>query len=90
MKGYYSQVIAVLKQHGLQSGIGMSISGGSKAGEQRLVGFLQSLAEKTSQINDLSSRISALAERIKTPMKFRLPNGVPAFGYEATITLQRP
>lgn len=75
----------VLSQRGLQTGIGMSVSGGSKAGEQRLVGFLQSLAEKTSGIKDLSSRITALAERLKTPMKFRLPSGVPAFGYEATI-----
>ncbi len=75
----------VLSQRGLQSGLGMSASGGSKSGEQRMVTFLVSLAEKTSADSDLSSRISALAERLRSPLKFRLSSGVAAFGYEATI-----
>jgi hypothetical protein len=77
--------VRVLSQRGLQTGIGMSESGGSKGGEQRLVGFFASLAEKTSADNDLTSRINAIRERIEHPIKFRLPSGVPAFGYEATI-----
>src|SRR5206468_5694820 len=50
----------VLSQRGLQTGIGMSISGGSKAGEQRLVSFFASLAEKASGDNDLSARITSI------------------------------
>ncbi len=37
----------VLSQRGLQTGIGMSVSGGSKAGEQRLASFFMSLLEKS-------------------------------------------
>ena len=75
----------VLSQRGLQTGLGMSVSGGSKSGEQRLVTFLVSLAEKVSKDKDLASRISLIADRLRGPLKFRLPSGVPAFGYEATI-----
>jgi len=76
----------VLSQRGLQTGIGMSVSGGSKAGEQRLVAFMASLSEKTSSDNDLSARIAAIAERLRNPIKFRPPGGgSAAFGYEATI-----
>lgn len=75
----------VLSQRGLQTGLGMSVSGGSKSGEQRLVTFLASLAEKTSEDNKLSSRIASIAERLKYPLKFRLPSGGVAFGFEATI-----
>ncbi|CAH2911485.1 MAG: Phage protein [uncultured Paraburkholderia sp.] len=75
----------VLSQRGLQTGIGMSVSGGSKSGEQRLVSFLASLAEKTNENKDLSSRIGAIATRLRAPLKFRLQTGVPAFGFEATI-----
>lgn len=75
----------VLTQRGLQTSIGMSIGGGSKPGEQRLVSFLVSLAEKAKEDNDLASRSTALAERVKNPIKFRLPAGGAAFGLEATI-----
>lgn len=75
----------VLTQRGLQTSIGMSIGGGSKPGEQRLVSFLVSLAEKTKNDKDLAARSMALAERLKNPIKFRLPSGVAAFGFEATI-----
>lgn len=75
----------VLSQRGLQTGLGMSASGGSKSGEQRLVTFLASLAEKTNKNNSLSSRTMLLAERLRSPLKFRLPSGVVAFGYEAII-----
>lgn len=75
----------VLTQRGLQTSIGMSIGGGSKPGEQRLVSFLASLAEKAKDDKDLAERSTALAERVKNPIKFRLPSGVAAFGLEATI-----
>lgn len=68
----------VLSQRGLQTGIGMSLSGG-KAGEQRVATFLESLRDKGIEINDL-------AARIKNPLRF-LPKsgGRDAYGYEATI-----
>lgn len=78
--------VRVLSQRGLQTGLGMSIGGGSKVGEQRLVSFLVSLSEKTNQNKELSARIDSLAERLRSPLKFRLPGGsATAFGYEATI-----
>lgn len=68
----------VLSQRGLQTGIGMSISGGS-FGEQRMVGFVDALAQKGVDVKDL-------AARIRNPLKFRFPGGGrPAYGYEATI-----
>lgn len=70
--------IRVLSQRGLQTGIGMSVSGGS-AGEQRLPRFIDSLAAKGIDTNDLTARI-------RTPIRFMPPGGGPvAFGYEATI-----
>lgn len=74
----------VLSQRGLQQGIGMSAGGGS-AGEQRLASFALSIAEKSKEINDLSVRSAALAERLKQPIRFRTPGiGSVANGYEAT------
>ena len=63
----------------------MSMSGGSKAGEQRIVTFLVGLAEKTNSDKELTSRILEIAERLRTPIKFRPPSGGLSFGYEATI-----
>lgn len=75
----------VLSQRGLQTGIGMSVSGG-KAGEQRLVTFFASLLEKSSEIKDLSALIEALINRLRSPVHFRHPSGGgTALGYEATI-----
>lgn len=74
----------VLSQRGLQTGIGMSTSGGS-FGEQRLPAFALSIAEKSKEIIDLHARSTALAERLKNPIRFRPPgNGPAAYGYEAT------
>lgn len=75
----------VLSQRGLQTGLGMSASGGSVPGEQRLVTLLASLAEKVNDDNELSVRITSLAERLRNPIKFRMPSIGWAFGYEATI-----
>ena len=75
----------VLTQRGVQTSIGMSIGGGSKQGEQRLVRFFRSLAEKTKKNSELSLRSIELAERLKSPVKFRMPNKTIAFGFEATI-----
>jgi hypothetical protein len=70
----------VLSQRGLQTGIGMSISGGSVAGEQRLATFLDSLTTKGLEINDVTARI-------RKPIRFFLPppGRRQAHGYEATI-----
>lgn len=68
----------VLSQRGLQTAIGMS-SGGSRAGEQRMAVFADSLESKGIAINDLSARI-------RKPIRFIPPGGGnPAYGYEATI-----
>lgn len=75
----------VLSQRGFQTSIGMSAGGSSIPGEQRLVSFLASLLEKSSQYKDLTSRSEALVERLRNPLKFRLPNGMTAFGFEATL-----
>ncbi len=76
----------VLSQRGIQSGIGMSTSGGSKVGEQRMVSFLVSLAQKTISNNELSVRIEELANRMRNPIRFTHPSGGKiAYGYEATI-----
>lgn len=77
--------VRVLTQRGLQTSIGMSEGGGSTPGEQRLVSFLLSLAGKFAPDNDLASRSVAAAERLKNPIKFRLPGGGVGFGLEATI-----
>jgi hypothetical protein len=67
----------VLSQRGLQTGIGMSISGGS-FGEQRMAGFIEGLSQKGVEIKDLASRI-------RNPIRFKLPGGGRSFGFEATI-----
>jgi len=68
----------VLSQRGLTGGIGMSASGGSKAGEQRLAVFFDTLASKGTDIKDLSTRI-------RNPIGFKPPGGGRAYGFEATI-----
>lgn len=76
----------VLSQRGLQTGIGMSPSGGSKIGEQRLVSFFVSLADKIGHTNDLTARITSIVDRLRNPIKFRLPSGGGAvYGYEGTL-----
>jgi len=78
--------VRVLSQRGLQTGIGMSSSGGSKSGEQRLPGILASIAEKPKCDKDLAARIQATVEHLQNPIKFRIPGvGSIGFGYEATI-----
>lgn len=68
----------VLSQRGLQTGIGMSISGGT-FGEQRMAGFVENLEKKGVDIKDL-------ATRIRNPIRFKFPGGGrTAYGLEATI-----
>jgi hypothetical protein len=68
----------VLSQRGIQTGIGMSISGGT-FGEQRMAGFIDSLSQKGVDVKDL-------AARIRSPIKLRFPGGGrTAYGFEATI-----
>jgi len=67
----------VLVQRGLQMSIGMSTSGGSE-GAQRLALFIEGLAKKGVNCNDL-------ALRIRNPVLFRPNVGGRAYGYEATI-----
>lgn len=68
----------VLSQRGLQTGIGMSISGGSR-GEQRMAVFMDVLAAKGIDIKDL-------AARIRNPIRFKpTGGGKVGYGYEATI-----
>jgi hypothetical protein len=71
----------VLSQNGLQTSIGMSLSGGI-GGEQRIATLLTKLEEKGIKINDL-------AARIKSPILFVPPHGGnPAYGFEATFKLR--
>jgi hypothetical protein len=68
----------VLSQRGLQTGIGMSISG-ARAGEQRLAIFFDGLANRGLDVKDLPARV-------RQPIRFFLPGGGrTAYGYEATI-----
>lgn len=68
----------VLVQRGLQTGIGMSTSGGVR-GAHRLAQFIEGLAEKGIDCKDL-------AVRIRNPILFSPTlGGKPAYGYEATI-----
>lgn len=68
----------VLVQRGLQTGIGMSTSGGS-SGAHRMGRFIESLEAKGLQTNNL-------AVRMQSPVVFRIPGlPKPAYGYEATI-----
>lgn len=75
----------VLTQRGLQTSVGMSTSGGSKPGEQRLVVFMASVAEKAKGDKELTARSTSIVERLQAPIRFRLPNGGVGFGLEATI-----
>ncbi len=69
----------VLSQRGLQTGIGMSIGGGSKVGEQRVAVFIESLGQKGADIKDLPARL-------RNPIRFTIPGGGrAAYGYEATV-----
>jgi hypothetical protein len=70
----------VLTQRTLQTSIGMSEGGGSKPGEQRIVAFFMSLAEKFKDNNDLASRSTSTAERLRDPLRFKLPGGGIGFG----------
>ncbi len=68
----------VLAQRGLQSGIGLSESGG-KAGERRIASFMTRLADRGIDVKGLVSRANS-------PIRFIPPHGGnPADGYEATI-----
>ncbi len=68
----------VLSQRGVQTGIGMSTSGGS-GGAHRLAQFIEGLAEKGVDCKDL-------AMRIRNPILFRPKSGGKlAYGYEATM-----
>lgn len=68
----------VLSQRGLQTGIGMSISG-ARAGEQRLAVFFDGLSKRGFDVKDLTARM-------RKPIKFLpLGGGRTAYGYEATI-----
>jgi hypothetical protein len=68
----------VLSQRGVQTGIGMSTSGGS-GGAHRLAQFIEGLAQKGVDCSEL-------AVRIRNPILFRpIPGGKAAYGYEATI-----
>lgn len=70
--------IRVLSQRGLQTGIGMSTSGGT-GGAHRMALFIESLSEKGLDCK-------ALAMRIKNPIPFRAKGMArTAYGYEATI-----
>jgi len=76
----------VLSQRGLQTGIGMSLSGPSKAGELRVASFLTAIAKKAPENVILVERCNSLADRINKPIQFLAPGGGrPVHGYEATI-----
>jgi hypothetical protein len=69
----------VLSQRGLQSGVGMSSSGGGR-GTNRLAQFVDSLAEKDVE------NCAELATRIHNPLPFRRKTGGGiVYGYEATV-----
>lgn len=68
----------VLSQGGLQSGIGMSKSGGYAAGVHRLSRFIARFSSKIPELN-------VLLARIQNPIEFQPPFGRTALGYEATI-----
>jgi hypothetical protein len=68
----------VLAQRGLQSGIGLSESGGT-GGERRIAAFMARLAQKGIDVRGLVARTNS-------PIRFIPPHGGnPADGYEATI-----
>ena len=63
----------VISQRGLQGGIGMSLGGAGRAGDQRLAVFMDSLAQKGVITKDI-------ATRIRTPIKFTLRRGRTVYG----------
>jgi hypothetical protein len=68
----------VLAQRGLQSGIGLSESGG-KGGERRITALMQRLADKGIDVR-------GLVVRTNSPIRFIPPHGGnPADGYDALI-----
>ena len=65
----------VLSQRGLQTGIGMNVSGGA----QRMLNLVQTIGASAEQIEALSALITH-------PIKFQPPQGgTSAHGYEATV-----
>ena len=69
----------LISQRGLQKSIGLSRSGGRKAGAHRMGTFLGRLIGKGIQINELDARI-------EKPIIFRPSHGGrTAHGYEATV-----
>jgi len=71
----------VLSQRGLQTGLGMSGSGGTRgsSGEHRMARFVASLALRGIDVKDLTARITV-------PIVFQPPGGgKTAYGYEATV-----
>jgi len=67
----------VLSQRGLQTGLGMSASGGS-SGAHRTARFVSGLDPEHDDFK-------ALVVRIDNPILFRTPSGGLAYGFEATI-----
>jgi len=75
----------VLSQRGLQTSLGMSVSGGS-GGEQRIAVLMEKIHTQSIELNELSVRITQVIERIKNPIKFRPTGGGGlTFGFEATL-----
>lgn len=77
----------VLTRAGLQAGIGMSASGATKAGEQRLALFVAGLGER-AQTSDpaFAQRCGALSIQLSNPVRFKAPDQNSVWlGYEATI-----
>lgn len=68
----------VISQRGLQGGIGMSLGGAGRAGDQRLAVFMDGLSQRGADTKDL-------ATRIRSPIKFSSGRGRTVYGYEATI-----
>lgn len=64
----------VISQRGLQTSLGMTVSGGA----QRMLGVLTTFERKGIDTKDLSARI-------ETPIKFKPPNGPLAHGYPANV-----
>jgi hypothetical protein len=68
----------VLHQRGMVSALGMGRGGSSEGGGDRLAKF----TAQTRLSKFVSERLLAVT---KDPIKFRVPNGSIAYGYEATI-----
>lgn len=67
----------VLSQRGLQTGIGLS-EGGGKSGARRITELMLHLQEKGINVRDLPARADS-------PIRFTMPNGGVADGYDARI-----